>query len=96
MFVFTVFLRVLPFDFETRIMSTCMSTSRSNYFDMSIWKNHADHSTSYNYSHYAFHFLPLAPPKYTVEPSLALMTTLCAPLNYKDEINVGMIITLKE
>ena len=32
--------------FETRIMSTCMSTSRSNYTDMSIWKKHADHSTS--------------------------------------------------
>ena len=27
-------------------MSTCMSTSRSNYFDMSIGKNHANHSTS--------------------------------------------------
>ena len=27
-------------------MSTCMSTSRSNYFDMSIWKKHADHSTT--------------------------------------------------
>ena len=25
-------------------MSTCMSTSRSNYTDMSIWKKHADHS----------------------------------------------------
>ena len=45
-FVFTVFRRVFPFDFETRIMSTCMSTSRSNYTDMSIWKKHADHSTS--------------------------------------------------
>ena len=29
-------------------MSTCMSTSRSNYFDMSIWKKHADHSTNDN------------------------------------------------
>ena len=29
-------------------MSTCMSTSRSNYFDMSIWKKHADHSTNIN------------------------------------------------
>ena len=27
-------------------MSTCMSMSRSNYIDMSIWKKHADHSTS--------------------------------------------------
>ena len=27
-------------------MSTCMSTSRSNYTDMSIWKKHADHSTT--------------------------------------------------
>ena len=27
-------------------MSTCMSTSRSNYTDMSIWKKHADHSTN--------------------------------------------------
>ena len=36
----------VSFDFETRIMSTCMSTSRSNYTDMSIWKKHADHSTS--------------------------------------------------
>ena len=27
-------------------MLTCMSTSRSNYTDMSIWKKHADHSTS--------------------------------------------------
>ena len=27
-------------------MSTCLSTSRSNYFDMSIWKKHADHSTN--------------------------------------------------
>ena len=26
-------------------MSTSMSTSRSNYTDMSIWKKHADHST---------------------------------------------------
>ena len=34
------------FEFETRIMLTCMSTSRSNYFDMSIWKKHADHSTT--------------------------------------------------
>ena len=38
----------VSFDFETRIMSTCMSTSRPNYFDMSIWKRHADHSTSPN------------------------------------------------
>ena len=45
-FVFTVFRRVVSFDFETWIMSTCMSTSRSNYTDMSIWKKHADHSTS--------------------------------------------------
>ena len=37
----------VSFDFETRIMSTCMSTSRSNYTDMSIWKKHADHSTSF-------------------------------------------------
>ena len=44
-FVFTVFGGV-SFDFETRIMSTCMSTSRSNYTDMSIWKKHADHSTN--------------------------------------------------
>ena len=29
-------------------MSTCMSTSRSNYTDMSIWKKHADHSTTKN------------------------------------------------
>ena len=36
----------VSFDFETRIMSTCMSTSRSNYFDMSIWKKHADHTTN--------------------------------------------------
>ena len=36
----------VSFDFETRIMSTCMSTSRSNYFDRSIWKKHADHSTT--------------------------------------------------
>ena len=38
----------VSFDFETRIMSTCMSTSRSNYTDMSIWKKHADHSTINN------------------------------------------------
>ena len=30
------FFASVSFDFETRIMSTCMSTSRSNYFDMSI------------------------------------------------------------
>ena len=27
-------------------MSTFMSTSKSNYTDMSIWKKHADHSTT--------------------------------------------------
>ena len=27
-------------------MSTIMSTSKSNYTDMSIWKKHADHSTT--------------------------------------------------
>ena len=32
-FVFTVFRASVSFDFETRIMSTCMSTSRSNYTD---------------------------------------------------------------
>ena len=36
----------VSFNFETRIMLTCMSTSRSNYIDMSIWKKHADHSTT--------------------------------------------------
>ena len=41
------FWAVLVPDSETRIMLTCMSTSRSNYFDMSIWKKHADHNTSY-------------------------------------------------
>ena len=46
-FVFTVFLASVSFDFETQIMSTCMSTSRSNYIDMSTWKNHADHSTNW-------------------------------------------------
>ena len=45
-FCFYIFLASVSFDFETRIMSTCMSTSRSNYFDMSIWKKHADHSTT--------------------------------------------------
>ena len=45
--VFTFFLASVSFDFEPRIMSTCMSTSRSNYIDMSIWKKHADHSTSW-------------------------------------------------
>ena len=43
---FYSFLASVSFDLETRIMSTCMSTSRSNYTDMSIWKKHADHSTS--------------------------------------------------
>ena len=43
---FYSFLASVSFDFETQIMSTCMSTSRSNYTDMSIWKKHADHSTS--------------------------------------------------
>ena len=47
-FVFYNFSASVSFDFETRIMSTCMSTSRSNYTDMSIWKKHADHSTSDN------------------------------------------------
>ena len=37
----------VSFDFETQIMSTSMSTSRSNYTDMSIWKKHADHSTKH-------------------------------------------------
>ena len=45
-FVFYSFSASVSFDFETRIMSTCMSTSRSNHFDMSIWKKHADHSTN--------------------------------------------------
>ena len=36
----------VSFDFETRIMSIIMSTSKSNYPDMSIWKKHADHSTT--------------------------------------------------
>ena len=40
----------VSFEFETRIMSTCMSTLRSNYFDMSIWKKHADHSTRKDHS----------------------------------------------
>ena len=44
-FCFYSFSASVSFDFETRIMSTCMSTSRSNYTDMSIWKKHADHST---------------------------------------------------
>ena len=44
-FCFYSFSASVSFDFETRIMSTCMSTSRSNYFYMSIWKKHADHST---------------------------------------------------
>ena len=35
-------------------MLTSMSTSRSNYTDMSIWKKHADHSTSM----YALHNRP--------------------------------------
>ena len=49
--MFYSFLASVSFDFETRIMSTCMSTSRSNYTDMSIWKKHADHSTNnYCYS----------------------------------------------
>ena len=47
-FCFYSFLASVSFDFETRSMSTCMSTSRSNYIDMSTWKNHADHSTKYN------------------------------------------------
>ena len=46
-FCFYSFSASVSFDFETRIMSTCMSTSRSNYTDMSIWKKHADHNTSY-------------------------------------------------
>ena len=37
-FCFYSFSATVSFDFETRIMSTCMSTSRSNYTDMSIWK----------------------------------------------------------
>ena len=45
-FCFYSFSASVSFNFETRIMSTCMSTSRSNYFDMSIWKKHADHTTS--------------------------------------------------
>ena len=45
-FVFYSFSASVSFDFETPIMSTCMSTSRSNYFDMSIWKKHADHTTT--------------------------------------------------
>ena len=45
-FCFYSFSASVSFDVETRIMSTCMSTSRSNYFDMSIWKKHANHSTS--------------------------------------------------
>ena len=40
-FVFTVFRRVLHSTLKLEL-----STSRSNYFDMSIWKKHADHSTS--------------------------------------------------
>ena len=44
-FCFYSFSASVSFDFETWIMSTCMSTSRSNYIDMSIWKKHADHST---------------------------------------------------
>ena len=44
---FKSFSASVSFEFETRIMSTCMSTSRSNYFDMSVWKKHADHSTTY-------------------------------------------------
>ena len=42
---FYSFLASVSFDIETQIMSTCMSTSRSNYTDMLIWKKHADHST---------------------------------------------------
>ena len=45
-FCFYSFSASVSFDFETRIMLTCMSTSRSNYFNMSIWKKHADHSTN--------------------------------------------------
>ena len=37
-FCFCSFSASVSFDFETRIMSICMSTSRSNYIDMSIWK----------------------------------------------------------
>ena len=45
-FCFYSFSASVSFDFETQIMSTCMSTSRSNYTDMSIWKKHADHTTT--------------------------------------------------
>ena len=47
-FSFYSFLASVSFDFETRIMLTCMSTSRSNYIDMSIWKKYADHCTALN------------------------------------------------
>ena len=47
-FVFTVFRRVfhLILKLELCRQSTCLSTSRSNYIDMSIWKKYADHSTT--------------------------------------------------
>ena len=45
-FCFYSFSGSVSFNFETRIMSTSMSTSRSHYTDMSLWKRHADHSTS--------------------------------------------------
>ena len=46
-FCFYSFSVSVSFNFETQIMSTCMSTSRSKYMDMSTWKKHADHSTTY-------------------------------------------------
>ena len=45
-FCYYSFSASVSFDFETRIKSTCTSTSRFNYFDMSIWKKYANHSTS--------------------------------------------------
>ena len=46
-FAFHSFSVSVSFNFETQIMSTCMSTSRSKYIDMSTWKKHADHSTTH-------------------------------------------------
>ena len=37
----------VSFDYETRLMSTCMLTLRSNYTDMSIWKKHANNNTNH-------------------------------------------------
>ena len=41
-FYFYSFSASVSFDFENRIMLTCMSTSRSNYIDISIWKTLAN------------------------------------------------------